>query len=93
MTNDGPIELSSFKYCILRSNSRLRQLIRLQIKRKQSSLLKVCSENEIDYSRIQRYMSTAYFERGTKNYASQKDVVALAHALGIQIDLSFTVLK
>ena len=93
MTNDNPIELSSFKYCVLRSNSRLRQLIKLQIRRKQSSLLKVCSENELDYQRIQMYMSTPYFEKGNRNYASQKDVMALAHALGIQVDLSFKVLK
>jgi hypothetical protein len=53
----------------------------------------VCSENELDYQRIQKYMSTPYFEKGNKNYASQKDVMALAHVLGIQVDLSFKVLK
>lgn len=87
------IDIKSFKYCILRSNSRLRQLINLQIKRRQTSLLRVCKENELDYPRIQKYMSLPYFDRDNKNYASQKDVMALAHTLGIQVDLSFTIVK
>jgi len=70
----------------------LRSLIKLQIKRKQTSLKKVCEEHEIDYDRIRKYMADPYFER-TPNYASQKDVMALAHVLGIQVDLSFTIVK
>jgi len=84
--------IRSFRYCIVRSNSRLRELIRLQIKRKQTSLHKVCNENELDYTRLSRYMAEPYFDP-TLPYASQKDVIALAHTLGIQVDLSFTVLK
>jgi hypothetical protein len=87
-----PISNRSFKYCILRSNSRLRSLIKLQIKRKQTSLKKVCEEHEIDYDKLRKYMADPYFER-TPNYASQKDVMALAHVLGIQVDLSFTIVK
>ncbi len=87
-----PISNRSFKYCILRSNSRLRSLIKLQIKRRQTSLKKVCEEHEIDYDKLRKYMADPYFER-TPNYASQKDVMALAHVLGIQVDLSFTIVK
>lgn len=87
-----PISNRSFKYCILRSNSRLRSIIKLQIKRKQTSLKKVCEEHEIDYDKLRKYMADPYFER-TPNYASQKDVMALAHVLGIQVDLSFTIVK
>ena len=87
-----PVNIRSFKYCILRSNSRLRSLIKLQIKRKQTSLKKVCEEHEIDYDRIRKYMAEPYFER-TPSYASQKEVMALAHVLGIQVDLSFTIVK
>lgn len=90
---EDEIDIKSFKYCILRSNSRLRQLINLQIKRKQTSLHRVCNEHELDYARIQKYMTLPYFDRDNKNYASQKDVMALAHVLGIQVDLSFTIVK
>jgi hypothetical protein len=37
-------------------------------------------------------MAEPYFER-TPSYASQKEVMALAHVLGIQVDLSFTIVK
>jgi hypothetical protein len=55
-------------------------------------LHKVCNENELDYTRLSRYMAEPYFDTNLP-YASQKDVIALAHTLGIQVDLSFTVLK
>jgi len=38
-------------------------------------------------------MTLPYFDRENKNYASQKDVIALAHVLGIQVELSFTIVK
>lgn len=87
------IESRSFKYCILRSNTRLKELIRLQIKRRQTSLMEVCRKNNLNYDELRSYMATPFFDSIGRTYASQKDVFALATVLGIRVDLSFEIVK
>lgn len=85
------IDNRKFKYCILRSNTKLKDLIRLQIKRKQTSLAEVCSRKNLNYNLLLAYMNTPFFDSYGKPYASQKDVVALALSVGIDVGLSFKV--
>lgn len=87
------IESRDFKYCILRSNTRLKELIRLQIKRRQTSLAEVCRKNNLNYAELREYLATPFFDSVGKNYGSQKDVFALATIMGIRVDLKFEVVK
>jgi predicted RNase H-like nuclease (RuvC/YqgF family) len=80
-------ELTQFRYCFLRTNTRLKEVIKARIKQKQSSLQKVCDKAGLDYSRLYFYLNKPYYDTSVDRYASQKEVLALAAYLGIDIDI------
>jgi len=85
------VDNRSFRYCFLRSNTRLKALIRLRVKQRQTSLAEVCRINNLNYRELLVYMSKAYMDKANVNYATQKDVIALALCVGIQLDVRFSI--
>jgi lambda repressor-like predicted transcriptional regulator len=80
-------ELTDFRYCFLRTNTRLKEVIKARIKHRQQSLRTVCEKADLDYSRLYTYLNKSYYDRTLTRYASQKEVLALAAYLGIDIDI------
>jgi hypothetical protein len=84
-------ELTEFRYCFLRSNTRLKEVIKARIKQRQTSLPQVCEKAGLDYSRLYFYLNKPYYDTTLSRYASQKEVLALAGYLGIEIDTRIVV--
>ncbi len=83
------IKIRDFKYCFLRSNTQLKSVVKLQIKRKQTSINKVCKENGIEPNRIGAWLNKSYHSYEGTRYASQKDVLAFCAAVGVQPQMKF----
>lgn len=84
-------ELTEFRYCFLRTSTRLKEVIKARIKHRQSSLQKVCEKAGLDYSRLYFYLNKPYYDKSVDRYASQKEVIALAAYLGIDVDIRIQV--
>jgi len=83
------IKIKDFKYCFLRSNTQLKSVVKLQIKRKQTSIAKICKETGIDPTRIGSWINKSYHSYEGARYASQKDVLAFCSAVGVQPMMKF----
>ena len=86
-------QLSKFKYCILRSDGLLKDVIKKRITKMQTSLKQVCEKNGLDYNRLLTYMNKPYFDSHGMNYPSQKEVALLAAAVGLEVGLNIVAKK
>lgn len=83
------IKMVDFKYCFLRGNTKLKSVVRLQMKRKQTSVAKVCRETGIDPNRIGDWLNKSYHSYDGRRYASQKEILAFCAHIGISLSLKF----
>ena len=86
-------DLSKFKYCVLRSDSTLKEIVKKRIVKQQTSLKQVCEKNGLDYNRLHTYMNKPYFDSHGLAYPSQKEVMLLCAAVGLEVGLNIVAKK
>lgn len=81
---------ASASWCVMRSNTKLKNLIKREIERGNWKLIELAEEIGVDSYRIGRYLNLNRYEPRGANTLTQYDLVNLAKTLGIKIELKVT---
>ncbi len=85
---DSPTKIKDFKYCMLRCNQRVKKAVQIQMKRRVLSLKMLSEQCGVHPYRISEYLKKAYSTYEGTKYPSQKEVVAICAALGIELSIT-----
>lgn len=81
---ENQIKIKDFRYCALRCNQRVKKVAQMQMKKKLLTFKKLSELSGVHHYKISEYMKKAYTTYEGEHYPSQKEVVAILAALGIE---------
>lgn len=88
MKAESNIKIRDFKYCILRCNQRVKKVVEMQMKKKMLTFKALSELSGVHHYKISEYLKKAYATYDGSSYPSQKEVIAICAALGVEVTIA-----
>lgn len=81
------IKIRDFKYCALRCNQRVKKVVEMQMKKKFLTFKAMSELSGVHHYKISEYLKKAYSTYDGSSYPSQKEVIAICAAVGVDVSV------